>query len=139
MKRGRWAHWHQGAGGVAASWHQERPACWQSGRHTVAVGGGGEGGRNPQSVNIRIQQNIQFYIPSFPLPRIPTTSSPTPTPRPKSFTSFPSFHVAGSEPPSKVLTVFQRLSPERDSSLKTIQRWHSVKILGASIFPSSQR
>lgn len=35
-----------------------------------------------------------------------------------SFTSFLSFHEAGRESPSKVLTVFQRQNPERDSSLK---------------------
>lgn len=55
-----------------------------------------------------------------------------------SLTSFLSFHEAGREPPSKVLTVFQRLKRET-AVLKTTQRWLSFKILGAPVFHSSQR
>lgn len=68
--------------------------------------------------------------PNHPLP----LSFASPLPR------LPTFHEVGREPPSKVLTVFQRQDPERDSSLKKPHRDGFLsKILGAPVFHSSQR
>lgn len=52
-----------------------------------------------------------------------------------SFTSFLSFHEAGREPPSKVLTVFQRLNPERDSSLKNHTEMALIQNTWSPYFP----
>lgn len=74
---------------------------------------------------------------------LPSVCPPTPA-LPLSFASplprLPTFHEVGREPPSKVLTVFQRQDPERDSSLKKPHRDGFLsKILGAPVFHSSQR
>lgn len=132
VMRERWAHWYWGAGAVEASWLQERPACWQAGRHTVAVGGGGE---NPQGVNIQIQWTFNVLYSAFSSLAAPVSAFIPPLSLSLSFTSFLSFHEAGREPPSKVLTVFQRLNPERDSSLKNHTEMAFIQNTWSPYFP----
>lgn len=103
---------------MAASWLRVRPACWPAGRRTVAGEGEGRGGgHNNQGEGGSLKKALKnpadiesfiFFIPSFRLhpPRLLLRPLPT------------TFHKVGREPPSKVLTVFQRQDPERDSSLK---------------------
>lgn len=113
---------------MEASWLQERPACWQAGQHTVAVGRW----RNPQGVNIQIQQTFRVLYSVFSSLCFCVGLH---LPLSLSFTSFLSFHEAGREPPSKVLTVFQRLNPERDSSLKNHTEMAFIQNTWSPYFP----
>lgn len=118
---------------MEASWLQERPACWQAGRHTVAVGRW----RKPQGVNIQIQQTFKVLYSVFSSLSHFASMSPfiSLSLFSLSFTSFLSFHEAGREPPSKVLTVFQRLNPERDSSLKNHTEMAFIQNTWSPYFP----
>lgn len=74
-----------------------------------------EGGESGKALTSKCSKHSEIYTLFFPLMLLLLAFI---SPSLLSFTSFLSFHKAGREPPSKVLTVFQRQNSERDSSLK---------------------
>lgn len=88
-----------------------------------------------KALTSKSSKHSKFYILSFPLPRTFSASLSAFISLSLSFTSFLSFHEAGREPPSKVLTVFQRLNPERDSSLKNHTEMAFIQNTWSPYFP----